>query len=161
MPRRIIFIMLTLCLSVWAASLALNTNARAHGDDDYAAGEPGDPSQPFRTVNISMREDGAKLSFVPAQLEVRKDEQIKFVLHNDGALDHEFVLATKEENDEHAEMMRKNPDMVHADPNQMRLAPKATEELLWKFTRPGEFEFACLIPGHREAGMKGTVIVAK
>jgi len=161
MTRRLLLTVLALCLPVWATSLTLVSGARAHGDDDYAVGEPGDSNQPSRTVNISMREDGAKLMFVPSQLEVRKDEQIKFVLHNDGALDHEFVLATKEENDEHAEMMRKNPGMVHTDPNQMRLAPKATAELLWKFTKPGEFEFACLIPGHREAGMKGTVVVVK
>ena len=161
MTRRMILIVLALCLPIWATSLALVSGARAHGDDDYSAGEPGDPNQPSRTIDISMREDGAKLMFVPAQIEVHEGEQIKFVLHNDGALDHEFVLSTKEENDEHAEMMRKMPDMVHADPNQMRLAPKVTAELLWKFTKPGEFEFACLIPGHREAGMKGTVVVVK
>jgi uncharacterized cupredoxin-like copper-binding protein len=159
MTRPMILAVLASCLTVWAASLTLVSGARAHGDDEYSAGEPGDPNQPSRTVDISMREVGAKLMFVPAQIEVRKDEQIKFVLHNDGALDHEFVLATKGENDEHAEMMRKNPDMVHADPNQMRVAPKTTAELVWKFTQPGEFEFACLIPGHREAGMSGTVIV--
>jgi uncharacterized cupredoxin-like copper-binding protein len=154
-----ILTVLALCLPVWATSLTLVSGARAHGDDDYAAGEPGDPSQPSRTVDISMRDDGAKLMFVPARIEVRKGEQNKFVLHNDGALDHEFVLATKEENDEHAAAMRKNPDMVHADPNQMRVAPKTTGELLWKFTQPGEFQFACLMPGHREAGMSGVVIV--
>jgi uncharacterized cupredoxin-like copper-binding protein len=31
--------------------------------------------------------------------------------------------------------------------------------LLWKFTRKGEFEFACLVPGHYEAGMHGRIIV--
>jgi uncharacterized cupredoxin-like copper-binding protein len=154
-----ILAVLALCLPVWAVSLTLVSAARAHGDDEYAAGEPGDPDQPSRIVDISMREDGAKLMFVPAQIEVRKGEQIKFVLHNDGALDHEFVLASREENNEHAEAMRKNPDMVHADPNQLRAAPKTTGELVWKFTHPGQFEFACLIPGHREAGMSGTVIV--
>lgn len=161
MTRQMNLAVLAFCLSVSATSLTLVSEATAHGDDNYAAGEPGDPSQPSRTINIAMREDGAKLMFVPAQLEVHEGEQIKFVIHNDGVLDHEFILATKEENDEHAEMMRKYPDMVHSDPNQLRLKPKAAGELLWKFTQRGAFEFACLIPGHREAGMKGTVIVVK
>lgn len=159
MTKRIVLaVILASCVVAWGLSPTLD--ASAHGDDDeYSAGEPGDPSQPSRTIDISMREGDGRLTFVPAEIEVHKGEQIKFVLHDDGVLDHEFVLATKEENDEHAEMMRKNPDMVHADPNQLRLSPKATAELLWKFSKPGEFEFACLIPGHREAGMHGTVIV--
>ena len=31
--------------------------------------------------------------------------------------------------------------------------------ILWKFTKRGAFEYACLIPGHFEAGMHGEVIV--
>ena len=49
--------------------------------------------------------------------------------------------------------------MEHDDPNGVRLAPKKTAEILWKFTKAGTFEYACLIPGHLEAGMHGKVIV--
>ncbi|OYZ86287.1 MAG: copper resistance protein, partial [Xanthobacter sp. 17-67-6] len=55
--------------------------------------------------------------------------------------------------------MRKNPDMEHDDPNAKRLMPKKTGEIVWKFTKPGTFDFSCLIPGHREAGMFGTIVV--
>ena len=88
---------------------------------------------------------------------MRRNEQIRFVLKNDGALEHEFMLATKVENDKHAELMKKYPDMEHDDPNGKRLKSKATSEILWRFSKRGEFEFACLIPGHREAGMLGKV----
>jgi uncharacterized cupredoxin-like copper-binding protein len=71
----------------------------------------------------------------------------------------EFVLATTQENLKHAEAMKKNPDMEHDDPNAKRVAPKQTSEIVWKFTKPGKFEFACLIPGHRDAGMFGIVDV--
>jgi uncharacterized cupredoxin-like copper-binding protein len=37
--------------------------------------------------------------------------------------------------------------------------PKKIDEIVWRFAKPGEFEFACLIPGHRDAGMFGTVDV--
>jgi len=81
------------------------------------------------------------------------------VLRNAGALEHEFVLATKQENRKHAEEMRKNPDMEHEDPNMTRVAASKTRELVWRFTRRGTFEFGCLIPGHYEVGMFGTVVV--
>jgi uncharacterized cupredoxin-like copper-binding protein len=97
--------------------------------------------------------------FVPDRITVRKGEQIRFKLRNNGAVDHEFVVATLEANLRHMKEMEKNPDMEHDDPNARRLKPKATAELVWHFTRAGTFDFSCLIPGHREAGMFGTVIV--
>jgi uncharacterized cupredoxin-like copper-binding protein len=90
---------------------------------------------------------------------VKKGEQVKFMLRNNGELDHEFILATTAENLKHGEEMKKNPDMEHDDPNGKRLAPKKTNEIVWKFTKAGEFEYSCLIPGHREAGTVGTVVV--
>lgn len=39
------------------------------------------------------------------------------------------------------------------------VSPGATGEIVWQFTRPGEFEFACLQPGRFEAGMVGKVTV--
>jgi uncharacterized cupredoxin-like copper-binding protein len=128
-------------------------------DESFSAGEPGDPKKPARIVQVTMGETDGKMLFVPAKVEVKKGEQIKFVLRNNGELDHEFILATTADNLKHGEVMKKNPDMEHDDPNGKRLAPKKTNELVWKFTKPGEFEYGCLIPGHREAGMVGTIVV--
>lgn len=130
-----------------------------HGHAAYSAGEPGNPKRPARIVQVTMRETDGKMMFVPDRVEVKRGEQIRFVLRNNGALDHEFVLATAAENVKHAEEMKKNPEMEHDDPNAKRLAPAKAGEVVWKFTKPGTFEFGCLIPGHREAGMIGTVIV--
>ncbi len=127
--------------------------------DERAYGEPGDPKKPARVVQVTMREADGKMLFVPDRIAIRRGEQIRFVLRNNGELDHEIVLATLQENLEHAKEMAKNPDMEHDDPNAKRLAPKKTGEIVWKFTRAGEFDFSCLIPGHREAGMFGTIIV--
>jgi uncharacterized cupredoxin-like copper-binding protein len=96
---------------------------------------------------------------VPDRIEIRRGEQIRFLLRNNGEVDHEFVLATLEENLRHGEAMRKFPDMAHDDPNARRLKPSATGTLVWHFTRAGTFDFSCLIPGHREAGMSGSIIV--
>jgi uncharacterized cupredoxin-like copper-binding protein len=69
------------------------------------------------------------------------------------------VLATETANRKHAELMKKFPDMEHSDPNAVRLSPFTSGAILWKFIKRGAFEYACLIPGHREAGMHGAVIV--
>lgn len=128
-------------------------------DGETAYGTPGDPRQPSRAVHVTMREDGGRMLFTPARIEVRRGEQIRFVLRNNGGIDHEMVVATLEENLKHAEEMKKNPDMEHDDPNARRLKPGTTGEILWRFTKPGTFDFSCLIPGHREAGMHGVVVV--
>jgi uncharacterized cupredoxin-like copper-binding protein len=55
--------------------------------------------------------------------------------------------------------MEKSPDMAHGEPNGRHVEPRQTAEILWRFTKAGTFEFACLIPGHYEAGMKGAIVV--
>jgi uncharacterized cupredoxin-like copper-binding protein len=134
--------------------------ASAHdAHEHFAAGEPGDPKKPFRVVKVTMLEDGKTMLFAPAVVEVHRGEQVRFEIFNEGSWDHEFVLATEEANHKHAELMKKFPDMEHADPNALRLSPLSAGAILWKFTRTGTFEYSCLIPGHREAGMHGEVIV--
>jgi uncharacterized cupredoxin-like copper-binding protein len=139
---------------------ALSTPAAlAHDGSHFSAGEPGDPKKPARTVEVVMREGDGKMMFVPERIEVKRGEQIRFKLQNAGELPHEFVVANTADNLKHAAMMQKYPDMEHDDPNGKTLQPKAKTELVWRFTKRGEFEFACLIPGHREAGMTGKIVV--
>ena len=133
--------------------------AMAHGGRHFSAGEPGNPKKPARTVKLSMDQQGKRMFYTPSHITVRKGEQIRFVIFNDGFENHEFVLATVKENRAHAREMKKHPHMAHHDPNAITLAPYNEGELLWKFSKRGTFEYACLIPGHLEAGMHGTVTV--
>jgi uncharacterized cupredoxin-like copper-binding protein len=133
--------------------------APGHSHATFSAGEPGNPKKQARVVLVTMREGDGTMMFVPARLEIKRGEQVRFVLQNNGELDHEFVLATAKENVKHAEEMKKNPDMEHDDPNAKRLKPKTKDELVWRFTKRGTFEYGCLIPGHREAGMTGVIVV--
>jgi len=126
-----------------------------HAHESYSAGEPGDTTKPARTIEIEMSE----MTYEPIRIEVKRGEQIRFVLRNAGTEDHEFLLATTRENLKHAEVMKKNPHMEHDDPNGVRLGPKKSAEILWRFTKPGTFEYSCLIPNHREYGMVGHVTV--
>jgi uncharacterized cupredoxin-like copper-binding protein len=139
---------------------AASGSALGHGGpEETAYGMPGDPKAPARVVHVVMREGDGKMLFVPDRIEIRRGEQIRFLLRNNGEHDHEIVVATLEENLKHKLEMEKNPDMEHDDPNAKRLKSKQTGELLWRFTKAGEFDFSCLIPGHREQGMFGTIVV--
>jgi uncharacterized cupredoxin-like copper-binding protein len=152
-------------LSLVAITLALGAGVpaalHAHEGTHFSAGEPGDPKKPARTVEILMKEEYGAMAYVPNKIEVKRNEQIRFVLKNVDIQTHEFLLASIADNQKHAEVMKKHPEMEHDDPNGKSLPPKGTAEILWRFSKPGTFEFACLIPGHREAGMVGTVVVKK
>jgi len=95
-PYRLIAVALLLgFVDAGAVRTGLNGAAYAHeGHQSFAAGEPGDPQKPARTIKVVMREDGKKMAFEPALVTVHKGEQIRFVLENAGIDDHEFVLAT-------------------------------------------------------------------
>jgi uncharacterized cupredoxin-like copper-binding protein len=162
-PRYIIAaagLVLTSATAILATNIAMAVSASAHEDHGtFSAGEPGDPNKPARVIKIRMFEGSGKMGYEPARIEVRRGEQVRFLLQNDGEEDHEFVLATVTENRKHGELMKKFPEMEHDDPNAKRLMPHGNGELVWKFTKRGEFEFACLIPGHHEKGMFGKVVV--
>lgn len=99
------------------------------------------------------------MRFSPAVLNVKLGETIRFRLKNTGKTMHEMVIGTLPDLKEHAEVMKKFPDMEHEEPYMAHVKPGATEEIVWQFNRPGEFTYACLIPGHFEAGMIGKAIV--
>jgi uncharacterized cupredoxin-like copper-binding protein len=152
----------------WAFVLALATSpALAHDSlhvvvpAPYEAelGVPGDSANVASTIRVRMLEtiDG-RMAFDPAVIVARRGETLRIVLENEGASDHEFILGTPSELAEHAAMMREMPDMAHDEPNSLRLQPGASGELIWKFGVSDRIEFACLVPGHYEAGMRGKVL---
>ena len=129
----------------------------AGGHADAAIGEPGKAAQVTRTVQIDMSDT---MRFTPARIEAKQGETIRFVVKNSGKLKHELVLGTEKELKEHYEVMKKFPEMEHDDPNMVTVAPGKTGQVIWRFTKAGSIDFACLQPGHYDAGMKGAVAVA-
>lgn len=132
-------------------------DAGHHGDEEYTTGEPGMAAEVTRTIEIAMND---QMRFVPDSFSVRAGETIKFNLTNDGAVPHEMVIGDAEYLVEHSEMMKKFPGMEHEEPNMLKLEAAKSGELIWKFTKTGKIDFACLQPGHYDAGMKGLVTVA-
>jgi uncharacterized cupredoxin-like copper-binding protein len=119
-------------------------------------GIAGDPAKVSRTIVFSMVD---AMRFNPSQITLKQGETVKFVVKNNGKLMHEMVIGTLKELKEHAEMMRKFPDMEHDEPHMAHVQPGKTEEIVWHFNRSGEFNFACLVAGHFEAGMMGKISV--
>lgn len=132
-----------------------------HGNGHDAEMNIGKPSedQDARMVMVSMKETDDGMVFEPSELKFKAGETVKIMISNAGELEHEFVMNTPEEIIEHKTMMERFPEMEHDDPNSVRLDAGASGEIIWTFTNTGSFEFACLIPGHYEAGMHGPILV--
>ena len=121
-----------------------------------AFGQAGDPSKVSRDIQVFMDD---KMRFVPGTININKGETVRLRIENRGAVMHELVIGTQDELVAHAQMMRKTPGMKHDAPYMVHVNPGHTGEIIWQFTQSGLFQFACLIPGHFEAGMVGTVVV--
>lgn len=122
-----------------------------------AWGIAGDAKSANRTVAISMTDT---MRFAPDTVRVKLGETIRFKVKNDGKMLHELVIGTKKELDEHAALMLKFPGMEHDEPYMVHVDPGKSGEIVWTFNRVGTFDFACLIAGHYQAGMKGAILVA-
>jgi uncharacterized cupredoxin-like copper-binding protein len=152
------------------AALAASGMSYAHGDGPGAKkangpvkkeqkswGIAGDAKAVTRTINIRMLDE---MRFSPQTLEVRQGETVRLVMSNTGKLVHELVIGTKEDLAEHAALMARFPNMEHDEPYMAHVPPGRIGEVIWTFNRPGHFDFACLVAGHYQAGMTGTINVA-
>jgi uncharacterized cupredoxin-like copper-binding protein len=157
---------ITLALTLLAAS----GPSHAHGDgakDGHAStpakkeqkpwGIAGDTKAAKRTITISMLDE---MRFSPSTIEIRQGETVRLVMKNTGKLMHELVIGTEQDLDEHAALMMKFPGMEHDEPYMAHVAPGKTGAIVWTFNRPGRFDFACLVAGHYQSGMRGTITVA-
>ena len=152
-----------------AAALATSGLALAHTDKphDKKAGPvkkeqkdwgiAGNAKAGMRTVEFRMTDN---MRFTPDKIEVKQGETVKLIIKNSGAVMHEFVLGTKKELEEHAALMLKFPNMEHDEPYMAHVTAGKTAEIIWTFNRPGNFDFACLIAGHYQAGMVGKITVS-
>ena len=155
--------------AVFVALMLGSAAALAHGDDAHSKkasatkkeqkewGIAGDAKAAKRTIEVQMLDT---MRFSPERIDVRQGETVKFVIRNSGAVTHEFVIGTRKENDEHAALMMKFPNMEHDEPYMAHVGAGKTGAIVWTFNRTGDFDFACLIAGHYQAGMVGKITVA-
>ena len=141
-----------------------------HGHGSSATGEPGKAAHAMRTISIMMDDN----FYAPKKITVNEGETVRFVVKNKGQLVHEFNIGTAAMHADHQKemmgmmdkgileadkinhnMMKMGGGMMHDDPNSVLLEPGKSGEVIWKFAKSGNLEFACNVPGHYEAGMKG------
>lgn len=146
-----------LLASAFAASFVLAASfAFADAGHMHAIGKPGDANKVARTVEVTMTD---QMRYTPDSVRVKRGETIRFVVKNTGQIKHEMVIGTEKDLKVHAAAMLKNPEMEHDDPNAVAVEPGRTSELVWQFTQAGNLKFACLVPGHFEAGMVGKLTI--
>ncbi|ROR02561.1 putative cupredoxin-like copper-binding protein [Delftia acidovorans] len=121
-------------------------------------GIAGDASAARRTITLDMSDN---MRFTPERISVKRGETVRLRVANKGQVMHEIVLGTPASLDEHAQMMLKFPTMEHGEPYMAHVSPGKSGDLVWNFNREGSFDFACLIPGHYQAGMRGTITVTQ
>lgn len=135
---------------------AHNMSGMADNMHDTGAGRPGDPAKVSRTIEVILDDT---MRFTPNQIKVKAGETVRFFAKNAGKLPHEMVIGSMAELKEHAAMMRAQPTMKHGESNMVSLAPGQRGGIVWQFNKPGAVDFACLVPGHMEAGMVGKIEV--
>ncbi|MEY2873430.1 MAG: hypothetical protein RLZZ373_801 [Pseudomonadota bacterium] len=145
-------------LTLSSAVFAGGTHGGGHDDGETAIGKPGVAAKVNRSVTVEMSDT---MRYTPSDIQVKQGETVRFVVKNTGKVKHEMSLGTEKELLEHLEQMKKFPDMEHDEPSKLSLAPGKQGEIVWQFTKAGAVNFACLMPGHYEAGMKGAIKVAK
>ena len=145
-------------VAVWAHGDAHSKKSaqRKISTEEHAFGREGDPKKATRTVSVDMSD---KMRFSPDEITVNRGDTVRFVVKNSGKVMHEMVIGTMDELKKHAELMKKHPNMEHDEPYMAHVKPGKTEQMAWQFTKPGEFYYGCLVPGHFEAGMIGKVNV--
>lgn len=156
-PMRLLHI---LCGLIISTGIALADNA--HTDTEHhhslpqSIGKPGKLSQVKHTIKIDMTDS---MHFNPARIKIKQGDTIRFLVKNSGKIKHELILGSLKTLKEHGESMKNSPNMAHVEPNMVTVDPGQSSELIWQFTHIGKVHFACLQPGHYDAGMAGAILV--
>jgi len=152
-------------LAAWLAHRPASAHGEKHESGAAAApvvkeqkpwGIAAETREAKRSIEIRMSDN---MRFTPSHLDVREGETLRLRAVNRGKVLHEIVIGTPEELQAHAEMMKKHPGMEHDEPYMAHVPAGKRSDITWTFNRAGDFEFACLLPGHFDAGMRGTIRV--
>lgn len=111
---------------------------------------PGTAEMP-RTVAVSAFDTFA---FDPARIPVQAGETIRFVVTNQGLLEHEFAIGSRAELQEHAQVMT-HGGMRDDTARAIRLLPRQTKELIYTFGSATDIGYGCFVIGHFPKGMSG------
>jgi uncharacterized cupredoxin-like copper-binding protein len=107
-----------------------------------------------RTVDITIHFSHFDTSSIP----VTPGETVRFVIHNEDPIDHEFIVG-----DRRVQRVHENgTEPTHgAKPGEVSVPAGTTVETTYPFPSTPEYiEFACHLPGHYAYGMHGSFVFA-
>ena len=108
-----------------------------------------DSTPAIRTVTIRAFE----LGFEPSTVTIHRDESVQLIFLNDGILTHDLKV-------EGIAMQLYQPDKSWVSGEiALQAEPKQQVVIVFTATAPGVYDFVCTAPGHKEAGMRGTLTV--
>lgn len=170
--RNMLQVMLATSVALGAAALGSVVYASpGHEDDD--GGGPSVEQQALgsgafgtievpRDITVTMTD---ALRFDPGIIVVSEGETIRFLLDNPTVAPHDFLIGDfREQEQYHQEVVTAGSHAETAEtqsefPAPVVLEPGETAEVLATFGEPGELLVGCHVPGHWEAGMRGTLVV--
>lgn len=96
------------------------------------------------------------IDFDPHEFTISAGDVVEFDITNDGMLLHDFTI-----DDIDADVdVAGDADMPSFDADvHVELGPGDSGQMRLQVSEPGSYEFYCSVPGHREAGMVGTLTV--
>ncbi len=148
--------------AAFAGGAGDHTHATDGGEEDIdmiAVGKEGEAADVTRTIEVVMVDRGGHKQFQPSSITIHKGQTIRLSVENKSSVDHDFILDRHDILMEFKVIKDKFPEIKHEEPNSLHLKSGGKGELIWKFANSGNFEFACLTPGHYDVGMKGSVKV--
>lgn len=97
---------------------------------------------------VELKVVATDLKFTPPTLQAKVGQPVKIVLENKGMIEHDIAFPTIK---------------ADKDAATLKTLAKAGQTTTLEFTptAKGTYEYICTIPGHKEAGMKGTITVSE
>ncbi len=130
------------------------TAVGAYATTDSTSAGASDPVLGPGLVTVDVGIHYSHFSF--STLRVRQGTLVRFLVHNDDPIHHEFIVGDASVHLRHEH----GTESVHPPvPGEVSVAPNDVGETFYRFDSPGRLEFACHLPGHLAYGMKGWVTV--
>lgn len=118
------------------------------------------PSNHFTNEAHEIRFTAIEYAYQPNKVKLTKNTPIKVTFNNTGKVEHDIEvisngnieIISNSSNEHHHGVNTEEKIHLHAKPGE-------SVESVWKVLKEGTYEFYCTIPGHKESGMIGELIV--
>jgi uncharacterized cupredoxin-like copper-binding protein len=156
------------------AAVACGSSGSTDQDEKSATGTAGTMTGAAEAMTEATGEtvvvEASEFKFAPSTIRIPAGKPVKVVLNNGGNIEHEIlirdlsvkIVATETSHDMHSAGeagMRAMSEHVKAGRFHVHAGPGGEASEVMQADAAGTYDFACEIPGHKEAGMVGRIEV--